>query len=176
LHLYGEHIYVTGRYNTSANVYNHNDENHNDENHNDENHNDENPSIILPNSQQNSMYVVKYNTNGIAEWAITIDGFNSDIGISISNDNNFIYCMGYTETSSVTVWDSISKTTKQLYPSSIESGPTNFILKIDEKCRVSVESKLGLNADISSVDVPENFGGKIPIIINGQTYYIPLLE
>jgi hypothetical protein len=149
-------VYVTGSYDRTANVYN------------------SDGSIFGNLSATNiGTFVVKYSTaNGIAEWAVIIDGTNNDIGYGISAADSAVYVTGLTVTNNVKVWDSISNTSKQLYPSSVKSGNLTFILKIDEKCKVSI----GLNADTTSFAKTTNLDGKVPIVINGKTYYVPLIK
>jgi hypothetical protein len=64
-----------------------------------------NSSITLPATTNSALVLMKYNSNGIAQWATYLDGSNSDIGYSIdidSSDN--LYITGqYSSSASVTL-------------------------------------------------------------------------
>ncbi len=59
--------------------------------------------ITLPPTNSSAAFIVKYNSNGICQWATNIDSNNPDIGLSIDCDvNNNIYVTG-SYTSSIEV-------------------------------------------------------------------------
>ena len=46
-------------------------------------------------------FIVKYDTNGLAQWATTIQGPGSDFGIGITTDATGVYVIGYYSSASV---------------------------------------------------------------------------
>jgi hypothetical protein len=90
-----DYIYVTGYYNANngATIYNAN----------------ETPSgLSLPTtSQGNAAFVVKYNSEGIAQWTTIIDGSGSDSGYSIASYGSNIFVTGKyaTSTGNIPVYD-----------------------------------------------------------------------
>jgi hypothetical protein len=56
----------------------------------------------------NDAYIVKYNTNGDAQWATTISGTGTDQGFGIATDSTGVYVTGfYNSTSPVTLTNAI---------------------------------------------------------------------
>jgi hypothetical protein len=90
-------IYVTGFYNSTSSVT--------VMNVNGNGNGQTSSSITLPITSLNALFLIKYNSSGIAQWATCLDGTSSDIGNSIAIDSlNNIYVTGvYNSTSSVTV-------------------------------------------------------------------------
>ncbi len=99
-------IYVTGNYNILSGVVTLKDVSGTTQN---------NSTIKLPAtlSSSNAAFVAKYNQNGIAQWATSIDGSGADIGYSIAADlSSNIYISGqYIASSPITLKD-VSGTTQ----------------------------------------------------------------
>ena len=61
-------------------------------------------SAILPISVGFDAFIVKYDTNGLAQWATTIPGTGGDFGFDITTDSTGVYVTGrYSSTSIVTL-------------------------------------------------------------------------
>ena len=68
-----------------------------------------NNGITLPISVSIDVFIVKYDTSGLAQWATTIPGTGSDIGYEIATDSTGVYVTGqYTSTSVVTLNNGIT--------------------------------------------------------------------
>ena len=62
------------------------------------------PYGILGNVGINNVFIVKYNTSGIAQWATRIGGINNDIGFAITTDIlNNVYVTGSYSSNPVTI-------------------------------------------------------------------------
>ena len=60
-----------------------------------------NNGVTLPISVSSDAFIVKYDTNGLAQWATTIQGPGSDFGIGITTDATGVYVIGYYSSASV---------------------------------------------------------------------------
>jgi hypothetical protein len=70
-------LYVTGTFNETLTVYNSNS-----------------TVFTTLTSESFDAYIIKYNTNGIAQWVTTIGGINRDTGYSITIDATGVYVTG----------------------------------------------------------------------------------
>jgi hypothetical protein len=91
-------------------------------------------SITLPVTSGNAVFILKYDSDGIAQWATYLDGTGADIGYSIALDStNNLYVTGqYNSISSVTLQD-VSGTGQTASSITLPdtSGNAVFILKYD---------------------------------------------
>ena len=61
----------------------------------------------LTNSGSNDVFIVKYNTSGIAQWATRLGGTGNDIGNSVASDSSGnIYVTGYYGSNPLTIYNS----------------------------------------------------------------------
>jgi hypothetical protein len=68
------------------------------------------PYGILSNSGSRDVFIVKYNTNGLAQWATSIQGTGRDEGNSIATDNlGNVYVTGQYLSTSLTINDFVSQ-------------------------------------------------------------------
>ena len=105
-------IYVTGYYNSyDATIFNA----------------DGSTFGTLPNSGDNDVFIVKYNSTGTAQWATRIADSGNDAAYSISSDGSGNTCVtGFYASSPVTIYNSDGSTFGTLTNS---GGPDAFIVK-----------------------------------------------
>jgi hypothetical protein len=87
-------------------------------------------NVILPISSSISAFLVKYDTNGVSQWATYIDGTGTDVGLGISLDNSSnVYITGnYNSTTTTILYDADGGTTSNIVLP-ISTGTDSFIAK-----------------------------------------------
>ena len=121
-----DNIYITGVYNSTANVTIKNVSDNTQTN----------TSITLPITLSTAAFLIKYNSSGIAQWATYLDGTSSDAGNSLAIDSsNNIYITGsYTSSANVTiknVSDNTQTDSSIILPTPATAGTAAFLIKYD---------------------------------------------
>ncbi len=134
-------IYVTGRYNSSANFPLKNASGTTQVNSN----------VMLPGTSSQSGFIIKYNSSGLVQWATNIDGVSTEIasGISVDSDNN-IYIGGRYNSSSNFTLKNASGTTQVNSNVTLPGVPSQagFIIKYNSSGLV----QWATNIDGSGID------------------------
>lgn len=88
-------------------------------------------SLVIPATQSSSAFVVKFNSSGIAQWVVYIDGKLDDVSFSLSKDasGNILFAGYYTGTN-VKIYES-NGGTYNMIRSSIGGNSVAFCIKID---------------------------------------------
>jgi hypothetical protein len=93
-------------------------------------------SITLPLTSSNAVFLVKYNSSGIAQWATCVDGINSDQGNSLLMHNNALYLTGSFNSTSIVTLKNVSGNTQTnssnyLWPKPLNAttGNAMFLIK-----------------------------------------------
>jgi hypothetical protein len=148
-------VYVTGRYTSASEVTLNND-------------------IKLPitagTPPGDEVFIVKYNTNGVAQWATRISGTSIDQGNSITTDATGVYVTGYyTSTSEVTL------NNEKILPISV--GTDAFIVKYNTSgvaqwattiSGASSDNGLGITTDATGVYVTGNYTSGSGATLNNE--------
>lgn len=89
-------------------------------------------SLIIPTTQSSSAFLVKFNSSGIAQWVVYIDGQLNDLSyaLTIDNSENILFS-GHYAGSNVKIYES-NGGTYNLFKSLIGGNNVGFCIKIDQ--------------------------------------------
>jgi hypothetical protein len=108
------------------------------------NANNTSSGLTLRSSGGSAAFVVKYNSSGIAQWAISVDGSGDDYGISVTVDaNGNMYLGGYYSSVGATIYNA-NNTSSGLTLRSTSGSSANYVVKYNSsgvaQWAVSVDS------------------------------------
>jgi microcystin-dependent protein len=139
-------VYITGYYTGTVNVYNINN----------------NIFGTLSSEGSNAVYIVKYNTSGIAQWATKIDGAGDDQGYGIATDNfGNVYVTGFYTSNPITIFNPDGTIFRTLPNSGSNAA---FLVKINDYKFLEVPYDLPL-----LTNTPVNQGRVITVINKSPT-------